>query len=99
MELQETTIRRLIPSEGHLLTQASETPLRERIFSPLVILGVGDTETNYKEIPLEEAEELKERQRTEEEAEFAAAEKRRRRAELERQLAELDTADTEGTQP
>lgn len=99
MELQETTIRRLTPSEAHLLTQASETPLRERIFAPLVILGVGDTEANYKEIPVKEAQELKERQRAEEEAEFAAAEKRRRRAELERQLAELDTADTNRTEP
>ena len=60
MEVQEkqVTLRVVTPSEGHILTQKADVDVRNRILSTELILGLGDSADNYKEITLAEAEDI-----------------------------------------
>lgn len=59
MEISNFTVKMIVPTSGHTLTQAEDVKLEERIFSKKVWLGVNDSEKNWKEITDEEAEGLK----------------------------------------
>ena len=49
-----------MPSEGYLLTQASDdVEIQNRVFSDKVFLAVTDAPENWKEITIEEAEQIK----------------------------------------
>lgn len=52
----------LTPSEGYVLTQAAETDLENRIVTSRVILAANDSPSNWREITLEEANKLIEKQ-------------------------------------
>lgn len=57
------TVQVIQPSDGHILTQSSDIDLKDRIFSEKVFLGVNDKIENWKEISIEESENLKIQQR------------------------------------
>lgn len=80
MEIKERTTRRLLPSAGCLLTQSAETPLAQRVFAEFIILAPTADAGQWRDIPAEEAQQL-----------IAEAERERRRAELRRQLEELES--------
>lgn len=89
MNVKEQTLRSICPEEGYYLTQASDVPLKDRVFSTLVILGKGETMLHWKEITKEEAEMLKkERERLEAEDNANRA-KAKEIAELEQRLKAL----------
>lgn len=56
---EEFKVRVLRPTEGHLLTQAQEVELQNRVFSDKVFLAVTDSPTNWREITIAEAETIK----------------------------------------
>lgn len=58
MEISNITVKFIVPSSGHTLTQSEDVKVEERIFSKKVWLGVNDSEKNWKEITDEEAEVL-----------------------------------------
>lgn len=89
MNIHEQTIRSINPSEGKVLTQAAEVPIQDRVFTSLVILGKNETMYSWKEITIEEMEELKkEKERVIEEINSKAATEIRI-AELEAELKTL----------
>lgn len=49
----------LTPSDGFVLTQASEVNLQDRFFNKFVALAASDNPSNWKEIAIEEAEAMK----------------------------------------
>lgn len=51
----------LEPSEGMVYTQKENVNLENRVITDRIYLGVNDSEDNWKEITLEEAEILKQR--------------------------------------
>lgn len=53
------TTRVLAPEEGHLLTQAGNVDIKDRVFSDKLFLGCNDSPENWKEITIEEADQLK----------------------------------------
>lgn len=57
------TVQVVQPSDGHVLTQASDIDLKDRIFSEKIFLGVNDSIDNWKEITIKESEKLKTQQR------------------------------------
>ncbi len=57
------TVQVLEPTEGHILTQSTDIELSDRIFSEKIFLGVNDKIENWKEITIEESEDLKTKQR------------------------------------
>ena len=57
------TVQIIEPTDGHILTQASDIDLKDRIFSEKIFLGVNDSIDNWKEIKIEESEKLKTKQR------------------------------------
>lgn len=57
------TVQVLQPSDGHVLTQASDIDLKDRIFSEKIFLGINDKVENWKEITIKEADDLKQKQR------------------------------------
>ncbi len=57
------TVQIIEPTDGHILTQASDIDLKDRIFSEKIFLGVNDKIENWKEITIEESEKLKTQQR------------------------------------
>lgn len=73
-----------------MLTQKGDVPDSARVFSELVHLSSKDSVENWTEIPVGEAEAIKERIRQESEARAAEEERERRRRELEAELAELN---------
>lgn len=57
---EEFKVRVIMPSEGYLLTQASDdVEIQNRVFSDKVFLAVTDAPENWKEITIEEAEQIK----------------------------------------
>lgn len=63
MKQSTYTVQVIQPTDGHVLTQASDIDLKDRIFSEKVFLGVNDSIDNWKEIKIEESEKLKTQQR------------------------------------
>lgn len=63
MKQSTYTVQIIEPTSGHVLTQASDIDLKDRIFSEKVFLGVNDSIDNWKEITIEESENLKTQQR------------------------------------
>lgn len=57
------TVQIIEPTSGHILTQSSDIELKERIFSEKIFLGINDKIENWKEITIEEADNLKQKQR------------------------------------
>lgn len=96
MEIIENVTRKLIPSEGHCLTQAKEVDLQERIVSKKIILSATDDAANYKEITVEEGERIISEKENERLRLAAETETERLRADLQRQLAELDKKEGNG---
>lgn len=57
---EEFKVRVIKPSEGYLLTQASDDiELQNRVFSDKVFLAVTDSPDNWKEITIAEADAIK----------------------------------------
>lgn len=63
MKQSTYTVQIIEPTSGHVLTQASDIDLKDRIFSEKIFLGVNDSIDNWKEIKIEESEKLKAQQR------------------------------------
>lgn len=63
MKQSTYTVQIIEPTSGHVLTQASDIDLKDRIFSEKIFLGVNDKIDNWKEIKIEESEKLKTQQR------------------------------------
>ncbi|WP_073346082.1 hypothetical protein [Bacteroides congonensis] len=64
MKQSTYTVQIIQPTEGHILTQAStDIELSDRIFSEKIFLGINDSIDNWKEITIEESEDLKTKQR------------------------------------
>lgn len=57
------TVQVVQPSDGHVLTQSTDIELSDRIFSEKIFLGVNDKIENWKEITIEEADDLKTKQK------------------------------------
>lgn len=62
MKQSTYTVQIIQPSEGHVLTQSTDIELSDRIFSEKIFLGVNDKIENWKEITIEESEDLKTKQ-------------------------------------
>ena len=90
MDIKEETIRSIIPSEGHLLTQA-DTSISDnaRVFSELIILGNSDSMLNWKEVTVEEAKKCEKEREEKAKAEASKEAKEKRIAELEQELNKL----------
>ena len=56
---EEIKVRVLIPSKGYMLTQAFDVEIANRVVSEKVYLAVTDEPSNWKEIPVEEADAIK----------------------------------------
>lgn len=63
MKQSTYTVQIIEPTSGHVLTQASDIDLKDRIFSEKIFLGINDKIENWKEISIEESENLKTQQR------------------------------------
>lgn len=63
MKQSTYTVQVVQPSDGHILTQSADIDLKDRIFSEKIFLGVNDSIDNWKEIKIEEADDLKLKQR------------------------------------
>ncbi len=59
MKQSTYTVQIIQPTEGHVLTQAADIELSDRIFSEKIFLGVNDKIENWKEITIEQADDLK----------------------------------------
>lgn len=55
MKQQEYITRVITPEEGHLLTQAEDIDIMQRVFSKEIFLAVTDSPANWKEITEDEA--------------------------------------------
>lgn len=55
MTESEIKVRVLTPSEGHMLTQAADVAIEDRVISDKVFLAVNDRAENWKEITDAEA--------------------------------------------
>lgn len=53
---EEIKVRVLIPNKGHMLTQAFEVEITNRVVSEKVYLAVTDEPSNWKEITQAEAD-------------------------------------------
>lgn len=56
---EEIKVRVLIPSKGYMLTQAFDVEIANRVVSDKVYLAVADEPSNWKEITIAEADEIK----------------------------------------
>lgn len=58
-KIKQVDVRILRPNEGCLLTQSADTDVRERIFSDEIWLASTDSADNWKDITIEEADQIK----------------------------------------
>lgn len=63
MKQSTYTVQVIQPTSGYILTQSSDIDLKDRIFSEKIFLGINDSIDNWKEITIEEANNLKQKQR------------------------------------
>lgn len=77
-KIKQVDVRVLRPNEGHLLTQSADVDIKERIFSEEIWLASTDSADNWKDITIEEADQMKKEQEAAmaEEREAAMAEER-----------------------
>lgn len=96
MQLQEQTLRTLIPSEGYALTQTADVKDELRTYSSMIHLAPNDSPDSWREIPLEEAREAIRIRDEKRAAAVKLRELEQKRAELQREFEAL-TAQTETT--
>ena len=58
-KIKQVDVRVLRPNEGHLLTQSADVDIKERIFSEEIWLASTDSADNWKDITIEEADQIK----------------------------------------
>ena len=77
-KIKQVDVRVLRPNEGHLLTQSADVDIKERIFSEEIWLASTDSADNWKDITIEEANQIKKEREAAmaEEREAAMAEER-----------------------
>lgn len=61
-KIKQVDVRVLRPSEGCLLTQSADVDVKERIFSEEIWLASTDSADNWKDITIEEADQIKKEQ-------------------------------------
>ena len=61
-KIKQIDVRVLRPSEGCLLTQSADVDVKERIFSEEIWLASTDSADNWKDITIEEADQIKKEQ-------------------------------------
>lgn len=61
-KIKQVDVRVLRPNEGCLLTQSADVDIKERIFSEEVWLASTDSADNWKDITIEEADQIKKEQ-------------------------------------
>lgn len=77
-KIKQVDVRVLRPNEGHLITQSADVDIKERIFSEEIWLASTDSADNWKDITIEEADQIKKEREAAmaEEREAAMAEER-----------------------
>lgn len=61
-KIKQVDVRVLRPNEGCLLTQSADVDVKERIFSEEIWLASTDSADNWKDITIEEADQIKKEQ-------------------------------------
>ena len=61
-KVKQVNVSILKPNEGCVLTESAEVELQNRVFSEEIWLAATDAPENWKDITIEEAEELKRQQ-------------------------------------
>ena len=61
-KVKQVNVSILKPNEGCLLTQSADVELQNRVFSEEIWLAATDAPENWKDISIEEAEQLKKQQ-------------------------------------
>ena len=61
-KVKQVNVRILKPNAGCLLTQSSDVELPNRVFSEEIWLATTDSSDNWKDISIEEAEQIKKQQ-------------------------------------
>lgn len=61
-KVKQVDVRILKPNNGCLLTQSADVELQNRVFSEEIWLASTDSADNWKDISIEEAEQLKKQQ-------------------------------------
>ena len=61
-KVKQVNVSILKPNEGCVLTQSADVDLQTRVFSEEIWLAATDSPENWKDIRLEEAEQLKQQQ-------------------------------------
>lgn len=60
---KQVTLRTLKAEQGYILAQNKEVELKDRVFSEVVFLAANADENDWMEIPIEQANELKQQQK------------------------------------
>lgn len=61
-KIKQVDVRILKPNEGCLLTQSADVDVKERVFSEEIWLASTDSADNWKDITIEEADKIKNKQ-------------------------------------
>ena len=61
-KIKQVNVSILKPNEGYLLTQSANVELQNRVFSDEIWLASTDSADNWKDISIEDAEQLKKQQ-------------------------------------
>ena len=61
-KVKQVNVRILKPNAGCLLTQSADVELQNRVFSEEIWLASNDSPNNWKDISIEEAEQIKKQQ-------------------------------------
>ena len=61
-KVKQVSVSILKPNAGCVLTQRADVELQNRVFSEEIWLAATDSPENWKDIPIEEAEQLKKQQ-------------------------------------
>lgn len=61
-KVKQVDVRILKPNNGCLLTQSADVELQNRVFSEEIWLASTDSPDNWKDISIEEAEQIKKKQ-------------------------------------
>lgn len=61
-KVKQVNVSILKPNEGCVLTQSEDVELQNRVFSEEIWLAATDSPENWKDISIEEAEQLKQQQ-------------------------------------
>lgn len=61
-KVKQVNVRILKPNAGCLLTQSADVELQNRVFSEEIWLASTDSADNWKDISIEEAEQIKKQQ-------------------------------------